>query len=76
MIIRAKIRKFGNSLGFILPKEALARLDVKEGDTLFLTETTENGYRLSAGDPEFARKIQAAAGLSRQYRDVLRELVR
>ena len=71
-----KIRKVGNSLGVILPREALARLNVEEGATLFLTETTETGYRLTAGNPEFARKIQVADQLSRQYRDVLRELAR
>jgi putative addiction module antidote len=76
MILKAKIRRFGNSLGFLLPREALARLDVREGDNLFLTETTENGYRLTAGDPDFAREVQAVAGLSRRYRDALRQLAR
>jgi putative addiction module antidote len=74
MILEVKLRKFGNSLGIILPKEALARMNVEEGETLYLTETTESGYRVTAGNPEFARKIQAADRLSRQYRDVLREL--
>jgi putative addiction module antidote len=76
MILELKLRKFGNSLGVIVPKEALARLNVEEGDTLYLTETTESGYRITAGNPEFARKIKAADRLSRQYRDVLRELAR
>jgi putative addiction module antidote len=76
MILEIKLRKFGNSLGVILPREALARLNVHEGDTLYLTEASEAGYRLTACNPEFARTIQAAARLSRQYRDVLRELVR
>jgi death-on-curing protein len=68
MILELKLRKFGNSLGVILPREALARLEVEEGDRLFLTETTERGYRLTSGNPEFARKIEAAGKLSRQYR--------
>ncbi len=76
MILELRVRKFGNSLGILLPKEALARLNVAEGDTLYLTETTEVGYRLTPGDPEFGRKIQAAERLSREYRDVLRELTR
>ena len=76
MILQVKLRKFGNSLGVILPKEALARLNVEEGDTLFLTDATESGYRLTAGNPEFARKIQTAQRISRQHRDVLRELAR
>ena len=76
MILEVKLRKFGNSLGIILPREALARLNVAEGDKLYLTETTESGYRLTAGNPEFARTLQAAQQISREYRDVLRELAR
>jgi antitoxin component of MazEF toxin-antitoxin module len=30
MILELKLRKFGNSLGVILPMEALARLNVEE----------------------------------------------
>mgnify|MGYP000956216921 CR=1 FL=1 len=76
MVLEVKIRKLGNSIGIILPKDVLGRLNVKSGDTLFLTETTESGYRLTAGDPEFARKVKAAGQLSRSYRDALRELAR
>jgi hypothetical protein len=51
LILAVKLRKFGNSLGIILPRNAPARLNVEEGETLFLTETTETGYRLTAGNP-------------------------
>ena len=30
-----KVRKIGNSLGLVLPKEALANLNVKENDMLY-----------------------------------------
>jgi putative addiction module antidote len=33
-----QVRKIGNSIGFILPKDTAARLDLKEGDKLFLLE--------------------------------------
>ncbi len=33
MVLELKLRKVGNSLGVVLPKEALARLNVHEGDT-------------------------------------------
>ena len=36
-----KLRKVGNSVGVVLPKEALARMNVEEGDAVFLTETTD-----------------------------------
>jgi len=35
-----QIKKIGNSLGLILPKELLARLKLKEGDKLHVVEQT------------------------------------
>jgi hypothetical protein len=32
MVLELKLRKVGNSVGVVLPKEALARLDVGEGE--------------------------------------------
>jgi putative addiction module antidote len=32
MVLELKLRKVGNSVGVVLPKEALARLNVEEGD--------------------------------------------
>ena len=46
-MINLKIRKVGNSLGVVLPMEAISRLHVEDGDRLFLTETPEGGYRLT-----------------------------
>ena len=37
MVLELKLRKVGNSVGLVLPKEVLARLNVAEGDTLTLT---------------------------------------
>jgi putative addiction module antidote len=41
-----KVRRVGNSLGVVLPKEAAAPLQVSEGDTVFLTKHPEGGYRV------------------------------
>lgn len=76
MVLELKLRKVGNSVGLVLPKEALARLNADDGDRVFLTETTEGGFRLTAGNPEFARKLKAAENLSRRYRNALRELAK
>jgi antitoxin component of MazEF toxin-antitoxin module len=38
MILELQICKTGDSLGIVLPKEALAHLKVEEGDTLTLTK--------------------------------------
>ncbi|HWB97007.1 MAG TPA: AbrB/MazE/SpoVT family DNA-binding domain-containing protein [Bryobacteraceae bacterium] len=70
-----KVTTVGNSTGVILPKEVLARLSVKKGDTLFLTEI-QDGYRLSPFNPEFERQMQRAYEGMDEYRDALRELAK
>ena len=37
-MLELKVRKIGNSLGVVLPKEAASRLKADEGDRLFLIE--------------------------------------
>jgi putative addiction module antidote len=76
MVLELKLRKIGNSVGLVLPKEALARLNAVDGDPVFLTEATDGGFRLTANNPEFARKLKAAANLSRRYRHALKELAK
>ena len=76
MVLELKLRKVGNSLGLILPKKALARLNAENGDAIYLTESTDGGFRLTASNPDFARKMKAAANLSRRYRHALKELAK
>jgi putative addiction module antidote len=75
MVLELKIRKVGNSVGVVLPKEVLAHLKVSEGDTVTLTET-QDGVRLSAADPEFAKTMAVFESLNRRYRNALRELAK
>lgn len=70
-----KVRKVGNSLGVVLPKEALARLKVGNGETVYLTEA-EDGFRLTPMNERFARQMQAAEVILREDRDLLRELAK
>jgi putative addiction module antidote len=75
MTIDLKVRKVGNSLGIVLPKEALAQLNVEEGDSLTLSEA-QDGVRLTASNPEFAKTMAVFESLSRRYRNTLRELAK
>jgi putative addiction module antidote len=70
---RLKLRRVGNSLGFTIPAEATQRLHVREGDSVYLTESPD-GFRLSAYDPEFAPAMEAAEGFLARYRNALRKL--
>ena len=76
MTLELKLRKVGNSVGLVLPKEALARMNVEEGDAIFLTETTDGGFRISGSNPDFAKKMKVAESLSRRYRHALKELAK
>jgi putative addiction module antidote len=74
-MIKLKVTRIGNSTGVVLPKEALARLKVEKGDSLYLVETAD-GYQLTAYDEAFARQMRAAERVMREQRDVLRELAK
>lgn len=74
-MISLKLTKIGNSYGMVLPKEALARLKVEQGDALYLTEAPD-GFRLSAHDPDFERQMKIARSAMKRYRNVLRELAK
>ena len=75
MTLELKVRKIGNSLGVVLPKEALLRLNVEEGDTLTLSES-QDGVRLTAANPAFTDTTAVFESLSRRYRNTLRELAK
>jgi putative addiction module antidote len=62
-------------VGVVLPKEALAHLNVSEGDTVSLTET-QDGFRLTTKNPEFDKTMAVFDSLSRRYRNTLRELAK
>ena len=74
-MISLKLTQIGNSLGFVLPKEAVARLKVEKGDVVYLTESPE-GYRISPYDPEFEKQMQSAERIMKKRRNVLRALAK
>ena len=73
--MKAKVSQIGNSIGVILPKEAVARLKIKKGDSVFLTETSE-GYVVTPYDPEFENQMILAREGMAEFRNALRELAR
>jgi putative addiction module antidote len=71
-----KVRKVGNSLGVVLPKEVLSRLNVQEGDKVFLTEAPDGSYRITPYDPEFEKQINIGKTFMARYRNTLRALAK
>lgn len=76
MAIETKVRKIGNSLGIVLPKEALQALKVQEGDVLFLTEAPECSLRVTPEKPGFQDIMKIAEEGMNRYRNTLRELAK
>ena len=72
---KLKVRKIGNSAGVTLPKEALARLKVGEGDTLVLTEDPD-GFRVTPYDARFEEGMKAFERTRRKFRNAFRELAK
>ena len=76
MPIQTKVRRIGNSLGIVLPKEALQALKVGEGDTLYLTEAPQCSLRVTPERPGFEEKMKVALEGMNRYRNALRELAK
>jgi len=69
-----QVKKIGNSVGLILPKELLARLKLKEGDKLHVIEQPERGFKLSPYDPKHAKAMEIARRSFRKYADTYKAL--
>lgn len=76
MNIETKVRKIGNSLGIVLPREALQILKVEEGTTLYLTEAPNAALRVTAESKGFEDMMSIANRGMMKYRNALRELAK
>ena len=74
-MFRLKLTQIGNSLGVVLPKQALSRLKLKKGDEILITETAE-GYRIAPHKPIFELQMKAARKTMKRRRAVLRALAK
>ncbi len=75
-MVELKVRKFGNSLGVVLPKEVISRLNTKDGAPLYLTEAADGGYRLVPFDPIFEKKMAAAEDIISRFPNTLHVLAK
>jgi putative addiction module antidote len=74
-MLTLKLVPVGNSTGIVLPREALSRLKLSKGDTVYLTEAPD-GWRLTAYDPDFSRQMEQARKVMKDHRAVLHELAK
>jgi putative addiction module antidote len=75
-VLKLKVRRFGNSLGVVLPKEVINRLHTRDGEPLFLIEAPDGGYRLTPYDPAFEKKMTKAGDIISRYRNTLHVLAK
>jgi len=54
----------------------MAHLRIEKGDTVYLTQTPDGGYRLTPYNPEFARQMALAEELMHDDREILRALAK
>ena len=75
MAAKLKIRKIGNSVGLILPKEVVDQLHVGEDDTVHYV-VDANGLHVTPFDPDFDAATKAFERTRRKYRNALRALAK
>jgi len=73
--MEGKIRKVGNSLGVILPKQLIEELHLKTGDKISIERKGSN-LELRPIDPEFEEWAKAYGQLNTDYKDVLKALAK
>lgn len=76
MVLELKLRRVGNSVGVILPKEALAHLKLREGDSVTVTEGPEGSLQLSPHKAEVLRQMEVVKDIMHRYRHTMRELAK
>jgi putative addiction module antidote len=76
MVYELKLRKVGNSVGVVLPKEVLSYLRLGEGDTVCVTESTDGSLRLGPSNADVMQQLDQAQDIIRRYRHTLRELAK
>lgn len=74
--MKTKVRKIGNSLGIVLPKEALQAMNVKEGASLYISKAPKDSINISPEQPGFEEIMKVAEEGMADYRNALRELAK
>ncbi|CAN5178444.1 transcriptional regulator [soil metagenome] len=75
-MITLKVIQIGNSVGVVLPKDALIELGVEKGATLYLTRAPDGSMRVSPYDDNVQRQIALGEKLMDEHRDVFRALAK
>lgn len=70
-----KLRSIGNSVGLVLPKELLARMNLAEGDTVQVVESAD-GLLLTSMPRETETQLELGREMMRKYRETFAALAK
>jgi putative addiction module antidote len=70
-----KLRAVGNSVGLVLPKDILARMNLAEGDTVQVVESGD-GLLLTTMPQETEAQLELGRALMRKYRETFAALAK
>jgi putative addiction module antidote len=70
-----KLVQIGNSVGIVLPKDVLAKLNLEKGDTVYLSENP-SGISLSPYQPDFEQQVEAGRDFMKAFRDTFHVLAK
>ncbi|RDH87556.1 MAG: AbrB/MazE/SpoVT family DNA-binding domain-containing protein [endosymbiont of Escarpia spicata] len=74
-MLKVKVTPIGNSMGIVLPKEALTKLKAGKGDVLYLVDAPE-GLTLTPYQQDFENQMAVAEKVMKKYRNALHELAK
>ena len=74
-MLKVKVTQIGNSMGIVLPKEALTKLKAGKGDVLYLVEGPD-GLTLTPYQQDFDVQMKAVEKVMKKYRNALHELAK
>ncbi len=74
--MKIALKKIGNSTGIILPKDLLSRLDLKQGDEVFVTEGPDKSLTISPHDPHHEEVMRIGRELFQEYRATFKALAK
>jgi putative addiction module antidote len=69
-------KRIGNSTGFIIPREIVARLGIEQGKPFQLIEMADGGIRIMPFDPDFDGTMKIVDEIMDEYKDTLRVLAK
>jgi len=73
-LFKAKVRKEGNSAAITLSSEMLVVFGVKEGDTVYVMRSDDDGLKIHAHDPAVLEAFAAPELVMDENRTLFREL--